>query len=534
MRTVLSTALTLALASMLFASGGATAQDSRLPDIGSSAGEVLGPAQQKQYGQMTLSQLRNYDYTLEDPLLGGWLQSLGERLGAASDKPDQVFTLFLLKDRQINAFATLGGYVAVNSGLILAADREDEVAAVLSHEFAHVTQSHVLRAVERAQRDSVPILLAMLGAIALSQASHSSSGDNAAMAAMASAQGLMVQRQIDYTRGNEAEADRIGIRTLARSGYDPEAMADFFEKLQVVIRSNQGGERERTPDYLQTHPVTTTRISEARERARQLAKADKPFVPADDASANPLLPASLRIGAATARGDSGRFPWARERLRALSADTPDAAVREYERLRRAKPLSDPQRYGLAVAHLLDGHAAVAASELAPLLDAHPGDVWITLALAQAEARSGKIAAADARFEALVERMPTNRAVAITYAGILDERNTPVAGRRAQAVLRPLLAQDGDHPASEDPVFQQTFARSCEIAGDPVRAGEAWAEVAYLNGRPEQALVQLNTLKKRSDIDYYARSRIDANIAAITPMVLELRRQGVRDEDLDRR
>ena len=97
-------------------------------------------------------------------------------------------------------------------------------------------------------------------------------------------------------------------------------------------------------------------------------------------------------------------------------------------------------------------------------------------------------------------MPSNRAVALTYAGILDERNTPAAGKRAQAVLRPLLASGRD-----DPVFQQTFARSSEIAGDPVRAGEAYAEAAYLNGRPEQALVQLNTLKKRSDVDYYARS-----------------------------
>ena len=185
----------------------AAAQDTRRPDIGSSAGEVLGPTQQAEYGAMTLAQLRNLGYTLDDPLLGGWLQGVGNRLGAASDKPAQAYTLFLLRDRQINAFATLGGYVAVNAGLVLAANREDEVAAVLSHEFAHVTQSHVLRAVERAQRDSVPILLAMLGAIALSQASHSNSGDNAAMAAMVSAQGLMLQRQIDYTRGNEAEAD---------------------------------------------------------------------------------------------------------------------------------------------------------------------------------------------------------------------------------------------------------------------------------------------------------------------------------------
>jgi len=150
-------------------------------------------------------------------------------------------------------------------------------------------------------------------------------------------------------------------------------------------------------------------------------------------------------------------------------------------------------------------------------------------MGEAEAHAGRTAAADARFEALLARMPDNAAVALTYAGVLDERNTAAAGRRAQAVLRPLL---GDAIA-DDPLFQQTFARASEISGDPVRAGEAWAEAAYLNGRPEQALVQLNTLKKRSDVDYYARSRIDARIAAITPTVLELRRQGVRDEDLDR-
>ena len=122
-------------------------------------------------------------------------------------------------------------------------------------------------------------------------------------------------------------------------------------------------------------------------------------------------------------------------------------------------------------------------------------------------------------------MPTQRALALSYARVLAERNTPVAGRRAVAILRPLVGSAGS-----DALFQQTYARVNEIAGDDVRAGEAWAEAAYLNGRPEQALVQLNNLKKRSTLDYYARSRIDARIAAITPTVLELRRQGIRDED----
>ncbi|MDQ2702723.1 MAG: M48 family metalloprotease [Pseudomonadota bacterium] len=521
-----ATLLSIALG-VTCATGGAVAQDSRLPDIGSSAGTLLSPAQEAEYGAMTLSQLRNYGYTLDDPLIAAWLQSMGARLGAASDNPTQRFTFFLLGDRQINAFATLGGYIGVNAGLVLAADREDEVAAVLAHEVAHVTQEHVLRGVEAAQRDSIPILLAMLGAIAIAQGSGGNSADDATMAALMSAQGLMAQRQIDYTRSNEAEADRVGIRTLARGGYDPDAMAGFFEQLQSVVRSTET--RESAPDYLRTHPVTTTRISEARDRARQLADAPQPFVPSGRASDNPMLPASLRIATTPGEGIGGNFSWARERLRVLSANSPAQAVREYERIGKYNALDDAQRYGLALAHYLDGNPARAIDELTALLRDHPGQPWLELATAQAEARAGRIEAADARFEALVARMPSSRAVALTYAATLNERNTPAAGQRAQALLRPLLAG-----AADDPVFQRTFARTSEIAGDPVRAGEAYAEAAFLNGRAEQALVQLNTLKKRDDLDYYARARIDARIAAITPVVLELRRQGIRDPDLDRR
>lgn len=545
---------TALLASALVAGLGASAasaQDSsRLPDIGSSAGALLAPAQQRQYGQMMVAQLRHYDMTLEDPLLDTWLKDVGGRLAAYSDRPQQPFTFIWLKDRQINAFATLGGYVAMNAGLVLTAGDEDEVASVLSHEIAHVTQSHVLRAVERAQKDSVPILLAMLGAIAIAQSAGGNSSDDAAMAALASAQGLMAQRQIDYTRSNESEADRIGIRALDRAGYDPDATARMFVRMQNAFRSNLGGERERVPDYLQTHPVTTTRIAEAKQRAEQLGKdtivattatpggSSNERVPrpgsavaianATVGSGNPLLPSGLRIDSMASRGNSGQFPWVQERLRVLTADTPAGAVREYEQIARKEKLTAAQRYGLALARLKNGEYTTALNELAPLVQADSSNLWLLLAMAESEAHAGKIASADARLDALVERMPHNRAVVLTYAGLLAERNTPKAGRRAQAILRPLLMSSGD-----DPIFQAVFARVNEIAGDPVRAGEAYAEAAFLNGRAEQALVQLNTLKKRDDLDYYARARIDARIAAITPTVLELRRQGIRDKDLQR-
>lgn len=523
--------LTAALA-LTVAALSAPAQENRLPDIGSSAAELLAPVKQAEYGRMMLSQLRYYDYTIEDPLIDGWLQSVGSRLAAASDKPDHPFTFFMLKDRQFNAFATLGGYIGTNAGLVLAAESEDEVASVLAHEVSHVTQSHVLRSVERAQKDSVPILLAMLGAIAIAQSSSGNSSDDASMAALASAQALAAQRQIDYTRDNEAEADRIGIRTLSRSGYAPDAMVSMFARMQTLSRVNQGGERERTPDYLRTHPVTTLRISDVKQRVDGLKRETPVFSGSDATGENPLLPSHLRIGGepnASGARDGREFGWARERIRAISANTPEAAIREYERERTRGPLDEAQRYGLAVARQRHGQYAAAMKELQPLLAKYPDDPWLVLGMAEAEARSGKTEAADARLEALLQRMPEHRPTALGYAQLLAERDTRTAGLRAQAILRPLLNRSKD-----DPVFQKTFARASEVAGDAIRASEAYAEAEYLNGRPERALMQLNRLLKREDLDYYARARIEARIAAITPTVLELHRQGVRDDELKRR
>ncbi|WP_028919670.1 tetratricopeptide repeat protein [Pseudoxanthomonas suwonensis] len=541
---LLAAALSLSLAPMR-----TTAQEEpRLPDIGSSAGELLTPAKQAEYGAMMLRELRNYGYLLDDPLLDDWLQSLGNRLGANSDRPEQPYTLFMLKERQINAFATLGGYIGMNAGLVLTARREDEVAAVLSHEIAHVTQQHVLRGVERAQRDQVPILLGMLAAIVAAQAAGGSSSGDATQAAIVSGMGLIQQNQINYTRSNESEADRLGIRTLSRSGYDVDAMAGFFERMAQATRGNEGG--YTVPDYLRTHPVNTTRISEARQRADQLKRntvtavtsvpgggerverLDRSRIQAPPGIGNPLLPAGFRFDSLDpADGMQGaQFAWAQERLRALTANTADAAIREYEALRRASPtgLSDAQRYGLAIARMAR-EPATAAQELAALLEDHPDSLWVALALGQAESRAGRTAQANRRFDELLQRLPSSRPVALTYAHALVEQGGAEAGRRAQEVLRPMLARAG-----EDPVFQQTFARASELAGDTHRAAEAYAEAAFLNGRPEQALIQLETLKKRGDLDYVTRSRVDARIAAITPTVLELRRQGIRDPDMQRR
>jgi predicted Zn-dependent protease len=495
-----------------------------LPDIGSSAAELLTPQQEAEYGAYTLYQLRRYGYLLEDPLLEDWLDGMGHRLAAASDRPEQDFTFFLMGDRQINAFATLGGYVGTNAGLILAAESEDEVAGVLAHEISHVTQRHVLRAVERARKDQLPILLATLGAIIAANATTSDNSAAALQAAVIGGQALAAQRQINYTRSSEAEADRIGIQTLARSGYDVEGMAAFFERMDRLTRGNSGG--YTAPDYLQSHPVTTTRISEARERASRI-RAEGPAAATPTTSSAPLLlPGYLLTSAGTAR-PAAMFPWARERLRVLSAPSANDAVREYDDLARAADgkLSPAQRYGQALARIRQGHPAAAESSLQSLANADPGNLWLELALAEAAHAAKKDDLARQRFDALLASHPQNHAVSLSYALVLNEIGSHDAGRRAQAVLRPLLADGG-----QDALLQKGFARASELAGDTARAGEAFAESAYLNGRAEDALAQYTELLKRDDIDYVQRARIEARIAAITPVALEMRRQGIKAED----
>lgn len=508
-------------------------QESGLPDIGSSAAEMIDPSMEADYGAYMLYELRRMGLVLDDPLVDSWLHATGYRLAAASETPRQSFTFFMLRDRQINAFATLGGYVGINAGLVLTAENESEVAGVVAHEIAHVSQRHVLRAVERAKKDQIPILLAMVGMIAASQAAagdsdvrngrKDDSAANASAAVLAAGMGLMQQRQIDYTRSNESEADRVGIQTLAAAGYAPDGMADFFERMQRTTRGNSGG--YQLPEYLRSHPVTTTRISETRQRAARLAEAPARTRGTLRTPANPLLPGSYQLGAATVgSADSGLFPWVRERLRVLSAPDPAAAVREYRAFERspdgAAP-GDARRYGLALAQMRAGQPDEAQGILRDLLARHPDDLWLELGLAEAASLGRDREVADQRYDRLLARHPDNRAVRLSYAQSLSERGTAEAGRRAQEVLRPLLAA-----SATDPLFQRSFARASELAGDLVRAGEAYAETAYLNGRAVDALNQLDALKNRDDLSYYQRARIESRIAAITPIVLEMRRQGI--------
>ena len=546
------TVLALACVSAL---AGARDPDIKLPDIGSSAASLVSPQDLHDYGAGMLQELRAYGLVLDDALLGDYINSLGYRLVAGSGHPDTSFTFFILRDEQINAFAAPGGFVASNAGLITAMQTEDELAGVIAHEIAHVQQQHILRAFEDQKKMSIPIMLGMLGVMVAA----SGRTDDAAVAAVMAGTSIMQQRQINFTRSEEAEADRVGIQTLARSGFDPMAMAGTFATLQKVMRVNGID----VPEFLRDHPLDTKRIADAKARAAQLGcpsvskfgapsrstrigaldlslptqndiEANAPIDEADaiaasEAAVTTLAPAtddgtlpSVSVSACVARRAAAPyFELMRERVRVLVASSTTKVRAYYVDNLRNDPAFDTvaNRYGLALAMTRTGQADEAVAELAKLSARQPDSSVLRLALAHARDQAGDKAGAIALYEQLNRDYPGNRAITLAHADSLLTRGDAESARRALDLLRPLVERQAG-----DPELQRSFGRANQLAGDKVRAAEAYAEVAWLTGHAEDALNQLKALSKQADLSYYQRSRIDARITQLTPAVLELRKR----------
>ena len=537
----------LTLASTLLAGTPAHAIDTRLPDMGSSAATIASPEEQRQYGFYVLHELRNQGMVLDDALLTDYINALGYRLVSYCPQPNQPFTFFVVNDPSINAFALPGGFVGVNAGLITTTANEDELAAVLAHEISHVTQQHLVRTVEAEQKYAPLMVLAMVGAIVASTHTSPGSTSNADVGAMATATGLMQQMQINFTRADEEEADRVGIQTLAKANFDPDAMAGFFQRMQQALRP--GFDENDVPALLMDHPVTLKRISEAKARAL-VAKKEEAQRRAALASAraigaqvSPMLGfpgghlSSSAMAAELARPSEtpaqqharseAYYELMRERVRVLASTQPmRTAIYYSDNLQNTAGFGTlPNRYGQVLALVRASDAKKAVPLALKLAAEHPDNLVLQLAVGSAEAMSGARAAALTRYTALEGDYPDNRALVLAHAQALLQVNDLASAKLAQKLLRPQLSSD-----DEDPELQTVFARACEIAGDRVRAGEAHADAAYLNGRAEDALNQLKDLAKRGDLTYYQRARIEARIAQITPVVLELRRRKIRPED----
>ena len=503
--------------------------DIRLPDLGSSANALISPQEAQDYGQMMLQQMRALDMVVDDPLTDDYINNLGFRLVANSAKPKDHFAFFVAKDPVINAFSAPGGYIGINSGLIIITRNEDELAAVMAHEIGHITQNHLQRAYESAKKDTPLMALVALGAIAAGGAA----GGQAAAAALLGGQGVLMQKEINFTRKDEAEADRTGIMTLSKAGYDPNAMAGFFQRMEDVMSTDAGG--INVPSLLLDHPVTAQRISDAKARATSLIAQQK-----QQPSGN-LLDKSIwsqqtapiayvkdptTLLAANARGsEPNTYLLMRERVRVLSDDAYRMSNYYGALIGHSPGYDTPEnRYGYALALTRSGQGGKAINQLQPLLSKHPDSLILRLAMADARLQDGQRAAALDIYAALNTQSPRNRAIGLAYANALTQGGTAAQAAQAADMLRPMLDN------TDEPDIFTAYAHASEKAGDTVRAGEAYAQASYLSGRPFDAMEQLKTLLKRTDLDYYARARIQAHIADLTPLVMELRKRRVATDD----
>jgi predicted Zn-dependent protease len=448
---------------------------SLLPDLGDSSQIAFSPAQERKVGEQIVRQLRAQGAYMQDPEVNDYLNELGHRLVNAGRDAKQDFEFFAVPDSTINAFALPGGYIGVNTGLIVLAQNESELASVLAHEISHVTQRHMARMIDN-QKNSLWMTLAGLALAVL--ASRAGGGNaHATAAAIQGTQALTIQNQLDFTRENEFEADRIGFQRLVAAGFDPNGAAGLMERLQRSTRFVEGN----APSYLRTHPITYERIAEAQARAQGVPYRQVP--------------------------DSLDFQLVRALLKSYQGDPRETVASFEDALRQRKYNSEvAERYGLVATLLRGKDIARAKAELAKLERIAPPHPMIEAMAGNVLMGAGEYDAAARRFASALQRYPNKMQLVYDYPESLLQ-----AGRDADAaqfVEKQLARFPGDGP------LQLLAARAYAAQNKQMLAHRHQGEYYAWQGNLKGAIEQLEIASKQNDGDFYQASVVDTRLKAL--------------------
>ncbi|MBI3903152.1 MAG: M48 family metallopeptidase [Nitrosomonadales bacterium] len=439
-----------------------------LPDLGDVSQAAVSPQQERLIGEQSMVEIRADLSYLDDAEVSDYLNQLGYRLVANSNEPDMGFEFFAINDNAINAFSLPGGFVGVNTGLILIAQSESELASVLAHEISHATQHHIVRMIAGQKIDTLASMAALAIAILAAR-----SNPDASQAAIAGMQAGSIQRQLNFSRDNENEADRLGLAVLQKSGFDVHAMPTFLERLQKATRLIDGN----VPSYLRTHPVTSDRVAEI---------------------ANRVQPIPYHLVA-----DSLSFHLVRAKLRAAQK-SPQEAVEFFNDALGAQKYGNQiaQRYGLVLALLRSNQAVRAAQEFAPLQDQVTQNPMIATLYGQIRRANGKDKGLAAFYRTATQNFPQHRALTYDYAELL------LQDRRNADTLKLLNEQIIAHPT--DSHLFELQARTYATLGNQQNEHHALAHAHALRGDLHGAIEQLE-LAKQAGSDYYQLSAIESEL-----------------------
>ncbi|MCB5190226.1 M48 family metalloprotease [Methylobacillus arboreus] len=438
-----------------------------LPELGDYSATVMSPLDEQRIADEIMRDVYASSQVLEDPEINDYIDDLGHRLAANSPDKYQRFNFFVVKDNSINAFAMPGGVIGVHTGLLLAAKNESEVAGVLGHEIGHVVQRHLARMLARQKNDSVISMATMALALLAARSNPQLTGG-----ALTAATANSIQKQIDYTREHEREADRVGLQILENAGFDTRAMPSFFETLQKGSRFSEGS----APAFLRTHPLTVERIADVRNRVEQ---------------------GSFRV-----IQESAEFHFVKAKLLA-NIGTADSAINIFRINLQENNFSNEaaQHYGIALAMLRKNDLDGAREQVNWLRkNTVPNAMIETVATRIAVAGKDPAVAEQQYLEAL-GTYPEHRALIYGYAEHL------LNSRQVDKLLQLIADKQSQFP--DDPYFYELKARAYSTQGKSLlmhhAQGEAYARRYNLRG----ALEQMDLATKAQDGDFYEKSIVEA-------------------------
>ncbi|MEF1280850.1 M48 family metallopeptidase, partial [Vibrio fortis] len=441
-----------------------------LPDIGTAAGGTLTIDQELIYGDAYMRIIRSSQPVINDPVLNQYIDSLGHRLVANANDVKTPFNFFMIRDRNINAFAFFGGYVALHSGLFLHAQSESELASVLAHEIAHVTQRHLARSMEDQARRSPATIAALAASVLLAIAAP-----EAGIAALTATTAGNMQSQINYTRSNEKEADRFGISTMAKAGFDVNAMPRFFGRLADEYRY-----ASTPPPMLLTHPLPEDRITDSRARARS-------YPPLKLAPSLDYHLARARIVARYAGIDG------------------DAALDWFERKLKKAPKSmvPSLEYGQALVYLDTKKLDKAEPILNKLITNDPTNLFYLDAISDMHIEQKKPQKAIKELKAALVRQPNNSVLTINYANALLEN------QEQQEAIRVLQRYTHDNP--NDTNGWHLLSKANIDLGNSDEDLAARAEILALQANWNKAIQYYTQASQIAELGSLKQARYDARI-----------------------
>ncbi len=448
-----------------------------LPEIGISADVIMSPADEEKLGKAFIRQLRKHVEVIDDIQINDYLNVLGNKLVSYSENPKQSFHFFVIKDDSINAFAVPGGFIGVHSGLIMTTHSEGELASVLAHEIAHVTQRHIARTIEASQRLTVPKIAAIIAAAVVTGIAP-----QVGQAAFAAIMAGNIQMQINFTRIHEKEADRIGIQTLANSGFSPVNMPNFFERMQAANRHST----TNLPDLLLTHPVTTDRIAEANDRAAKYSTKLKPE--------NPL------------------YNLMKAKLLVSTTDNKVKLLKMLQTMLETDNYRDERaiRYALALTLLINMRTDGVQTQIDWLLKNDSDRVMFRILKAKLALSKKNDTQAIREYEQALQIYPHDKMLGLDYAEKLLQNKMAV---KAKNVLL-------DISLPTNPYYYFLLAKAYKANGTEAEAYFALAENYYLKGQTAIAIEHLKKALQKVKNDFYLATRIDARYKELQTELLE--------------